>query len=153
MRQFTVDLIEVGLPHELSEEINHISGSAHDYERVGDHLDSMLRQIRRKRSKDLHFSDEAHKDFDQLANYVRENLVRVTANISNPWSSMMSEATATEEMIDVRRAELRKKHINRLRDQACSLQAGIVFIELLTSLERIGDHAFNVAQDFDPREA
>lgn len=148
---FTVDLGSQGLTHALAEEMNHITGSAHDFERIGDHLDSILRQARNKRTKGLTFSEEALNDLAMLAGEVRENLLRVTDNIIRPSHLILSEAKSVEMNIDLHRAELRKKHINRLRDQQCTINSGILFIELLTSLERIGDHAFNVAEDFYPR--
>ncbi len=149
---FTVELESQGLTHALAAEISHITGSAHDFERIGDHLDAMLRQARSKRSKAVTFSDDALNDLALIAGEVRENLLRVTDNIIRPADTILSDAKAVEESIDQHRAELRKKHMHRLRDQQCNVNAGILFIELVTSLERIGDHAFNVAEDFDPRE-
>ena len=48
--------------------------------------------------------------------------------------------------IDEKRKVMREEHIRRLREEKCEVEQGLIFIDMLTSFEKIGDHAFNIAE-------
>jgi phosphate:Na+ symporter len=60
--------------------------------------------------------------------------------------SLAKQVVEKEEEIDRMERSLRKKHILRLSEGQCSAQAGIVFVDIISNLERIGDHAVNIAE-------
>ncbi|MBN2800385.1 MAG: PhoU domain-containing protein [Deltaproteobacteria bacterium] len=71
----------------------------------------------------------------------------VVENLRSPVPDVVKRALPMEDHIDKLRVQMRKKNIERMREDATTVPAGILFIEMLTSFERMGDHAFNVAQD------
>jgi phosphate:Na+ symporter len=58
----------------------------------------------------------------------------------------MKEADELEDSIDTKRKVMRSGHIARLREGKCEVEQGLIFIDILTSFEKIGDHAFNIAE-------
>ena len=57
----------------------------------------------------------------------------------------MVEAAAQEDLIDQMREDMRKHHIERLRQEKCSVDSGVLFITLLSNFEKMGDYCYNVA--------
>lgn len=70
----------------------------------------------------------------------------VTAGIQNRGQNFMEKATQLENDIDYMRAELRQEHIGRLRCGDCQIDPGLVFIDLRSNFERMGDYCYNIAE-------
>lgn len=113
---------------------------------MGDNCESLLKLIRRKYEQGIEFSDEAVNGIDEIASKVREFLVLLNDNITIRNKDIMTDSKFLEDRIDELRSELRKGHVNRLNEGVCDVNAGLIFIDMLSKLEKIGDHAFNVAE-------
>lgn len=150
LSQFMIKTARAQISSRLSEEVSAIAGSAHDLERIGDHLESLSHLISRKQQNKLNFTSNAIEDLRAMADDVRRLLALVVENLYEPDPEILRRAWPIEERVDQHRTRLRKKNINRLKEGRCKVKAGVLFIEMLTSFERIGDHAFNIAQDFAP---
>jgi len=59
---------------------------------------------------------------------------------------MLSSATVIENRINELRFEMRRDHVSRLNEGICDVNSGLIFIDMLTSFEKMGDHAYNIAQ-------
>ena len=129
-----------------SREISAMINSASDLERIGDHCERLLDLARRKYDKKLEFSESALKDIDEIAGKVHDFLVLLKDNIAKPRTNIMPDADFIEDGIDAMRDKMRKEHIRRLNEGACEVNPGLLFIDLLTSFEKIGDHAYNIAE-------
>lgn len=70
----------------------------------------------------------------------------VTLGIHQPIENFMKQAEEIGNMVNVMIEEMRQDHISRLRSGECGLDPGLVFIDLLSILEKIGDYCFNIAQ-------
>ena len=77
----------------------------------------------------------------------RKALQLVLHREGNP-TEWLAEATAMEQRIDDMTREYRQKHLDRMHKGLCSEEACVLYSELLTDFERIGDHALNIAQSF-----
>ncbi|MBU0551787.1 Na/Pi cotransporter family protein [Myxococcota bacterium] len=150
LAQFMIKTARAQISSKLSEEVSAIAGSAHDLERIGDHLEGLSRLISRKQQNRLDFTPDAIEDLQAMAADVRQLLATVVANIYEADPEILRRAWPIEVRIDQHRTRLRKKNIDRLKEGRCKVKSGVLFIEMLTSFERIGDHAFNIAQDFGP---
>jgi len=148
LAEFTIKASRSRIPMALSEEVAAITGSAHDLERIGDHLEGLSRMLDRKQQKNLNFSDEGMKDLKELAQNVRALLSLVVDNIHQSSPQILARAWPLEKSIDRSRTRFKKRNIQRLKEGTCGVKSGILFIEILSSFERIGDHSFNIAQDF-----
>lgn len=143
---FLVSILQNNISYEQSEEVSSLLHTVNELERMGDNCESLLKLIRRKYEQGIEFSDEAVKGIDEIASKVREFLVLLNDNITIRNKDIMTDSKFLEDRIDELRSELRKGHVNRLNEGVCDVNAGLIFIDMLSKLEKIGDHAFNVAE-------
>lgn len=143
---FLVSILQNNISYEQSEEVSSLLHTVNELERIGDNCESLLKLIRRKYEQRIEFTDEAVKGIDEIASKVREFLVLLNENITIRNKDIITDSKFFEDRIDELRSELRKGHVNRLNEGVCDVNAGLIFIDMLSKLEKIGDHAFNVAE-------
>jgi len=85
-------------------------------------------------------------EIDEIAGKVREFLVLLRDNLMADRPDVLPRARVLEDRIDELRRDLKKGHVQRLNQGLCDVPSGLIFIDMLTSFEKIGDHAFNVAE-------
>ena len=148
-REITVYLAEVGR-HEVSEttsqEISACLHMSHNLEKIGDYCEGLLRLLRKKYSEKLAFSEKANSDIHEIAKHVESFLKLIDDNILEEKPDIMEVAEKTENTIDKMRWDFRKEHVKRLVDSECKVESGLLFIDLITHFEKIGDHAYNIAE-------
>jgi phosphate:Na+ symporter len=154
----TVDYLEVKITEYLvaltrqkasvqqSQEITGILNAVSDIERIGDHCEALQKLARRRYDKGLRMSDNALNEIGEIGQVAAEFLELLQANLADQSSELMPTAKALEDSINAMRNRMRKRHIQRLREGACNVDTGLIFIDMLTSFEKIGDHSFNVAE-------
>jgi len=81
-----------------------------------------------------------------VAAKVKELLILINENITKRKTNILSRAGSLEGEINKMRSDLRRSHIERLNSGDCDVDQGLVFIDMLSSFEKMGDHAFNIAQ-------
>ncbi|MEW6525696.1 MAG: Na/Pi cotransporter family protein [Spirochaetota bacterium] len=143
---FLVNILQNNISYEQSEEVSSLLHTVNELERIGDNCESLLKLIRRKYEAGIEFSDDAVKGIDEIASKVREFLVLLNENLTIRNKDIMTDSKFLEDRIDELRNELRKGHVNRLNEGVCDVNAGLIFIDMLSKFEKIGDHAFNVAE-------
>jgi len=149
---FLMKLQQAQISRATSEEIGSISGSAHDFERIGDQLRSLLFLVDRKRRKNMVFPREAMDELREMATDVHDIVQLVTRGILTPSSTLLRDAHVLEDRINRSRHQTRKAQVRRMAEQSIDPISGILIIEILTRFEKIGDHAFNIAHDFAPSQ-
>jgi phosphate:Na+ symporter len=143
---FLVLVIRNTTSKEISEEISEILNAVNNLERMGDPCESLLKLMKRIYENNLHFTDDAVKDINTIADKVQKLLTVINENITNRKTNIMSLSNSLEADINTMRHEMRKAHIDRLNKGSCDVNQGLVFIDMLNSFEKIGDHAYNIAQ-------
>jgi phosphate:Na+ symporter len=88
------------------------------------------------------------KDIMEIGHEVQDFIRMLVNHIFDASGDIMKQSIAYEDNINRLRKHIRKGHIKRLNAQTCSVQQGLIFIDMLTSFEKMGDHAFNVAEVF-----
>ena len=120
-------------------------------ERVGDHSMNLLDSARLKKEDNVKFSDKATKELETLAAKVDEQLQTALqlfrAQSTN--ADTLAKVEQVEEEIDKETEALRDHHVERLKNKKCSARNGMLYLDMLTNLERIGDHAENIATSVD----
>ena len=125
-----------------SAKLLHVIG---DFERVSDHAVNILESVEEMKNKGISFSDEAKRELDVILSATREILdLSIEAYLYNDISKA-ELVEPLEEVIDTLKDQLRSRHILRLQQGACSIEAGFVWADLLTNLERVSDHCSNIA--------
>ena len=116
-----------------------------DFERISDHAINVAESAQELRDKGLSLSPDSQSE---LAVYSRAvgDILDLTVSVFAADDTQRAKAVEPlEEVIDSLSLEMRQRHIERLRRGACSLEAGLILEDILTSYERVSDHCSNVA--------
>ena len=116
-----------------------------DYERIADHAVNILESAEELEQKRIAFSDQAKKEYALITDAVEEilDLSYVAFKESDLKSARKTEPL--EQIVDELKETLRTRHILRLQRGECSVDAGFVWSDLLTNLERVADHCSNIS--------
>lgn len=116
-----------------------------DFERISDHSVNLLEAAEEMREKSIRFTAAAGKELEVLCSAVDEILdLSGQAFLANDLQAAR-DVEPLEQVIDGLKEKLRDSHIRRLKNGECSIEAGFVWADLLTDLERTSDHCSNVA--------
>lgn len=119
--------------------------SVSDIERVGDHSENLAELAQSMVNEGYHFSDTALEDLEAMSSVVMDAFRYAIDARKNGNMDAIRKVGQLEDAVDNLEEELREKHIERLSSGKCKTSAGIVFLDIITNLERISDHAYNVA--------
>ena len=116
-----------------------------DFERIADHAVNLLQSAEELREKKMSLSKPAVKELGVLTGAVDEILgLSLDAFLKDDYSAA-GMVEPLEQVIDGLKEQLRTNHILRLQKEQCSIEAGFVWSDLLTNLERVSDHCSNIA--------
>ena len=116
-----------------------------DFERISDHAVNLVESAEEMQTKQLVFSATASSELAVISSAVEEILeLSLTAFLSDDLNAA-SMIEPLEQVIDQLKEQLRTHHILRLQQGGCSIDAGFVWSDLLTNLERTADHCSNIA--------
>jgi phosphate:Na+ symporter len=144
--EYLVSVTRMDTSFEQSHEITGILHAVSDVERMGDHCESLLKLARRRYDNKLEFSEHAMEELEALGERAQGFLGLIKEHLFVASEQIMPEARKFEDSIDEMRKRAREGHIRRLNERECSVNVGLVYIDMLTSFEKIGDHAYNVAE-------
>lgn len=117
-----------------------------DLERVGDHAENIAELADSLRREKLSFSRKGYKDMGIIA---QEAVLALESALKARSLGSVAEAAQEagyERSVDALEEKLREKHIQRLSKGKCRPESGVVFLDLISNLERIADHATNIAE-------
>jgi len=118
-----------------------ISGVNH-IERAADHVEDMLRLVKIKIEKKIHFSPEAIEEIKELHSIVLEMYDTAVQALEQDQPELLNRLSRLEDRMDELSAKMVQNHINRLEEGLCSVDAGVLFIDVINYQERIADHVF-----------
>ena len=129
---------------EDSHEVSRLLHCIGDFERIADHAVNIMQSAQEISEKNLSFSDIAKHDLNVMFSAVKE-ILDITINTFEKNSvedALMVEPL--EEVVDLLKVSLKSRHITRLQQNECSIVAGFIFSDIITSCERIADHCSNI---------
>ncbi len=116
-----------------------------NFERLGDHAVNLMRVAQEMHEKQISFSEEAVKEIAVLRRAVTD-ILKLTAQAHITGSVELAEKVEPlEQAIDHLVADIKSRHIARLKNGYCTIELGFVLSDLLTNYERISDHCSNIA--------
>lgn len=116
-----------------------------DFERIADHAVNLLESAEELQDKGLHFTNAATNELATISTAVDDILdLSLTAFLRNDLH-IAAMVEPLEQVIDQLKEQLRTRHILRLQKGDCTIDAGFVWFDLLTDLERTADHCSNIA--------
>lgn len=125
--------------------INNLFYTISDIERIGDHTENIAEQAEYMIKNNISFSSTGKEDIlviAQKAIYAFSNSIECRNTNSK---EALRKVIHLEDEVDMLEEELRDKHIARLSNCQCNSSSGVVFLDILSNLERIADHAYNIA--------
>lgn len=142
---YLVNVGKLPLTDGQNEEVSNLFYAVNDIERIGDHCDNIAQMGLRMRDQKLQFSDKALKGLNQI--YTKTIDTVIQSNVAREYRDMQAveQTFQNEERVDALERELREEHIKRLAKNQCNAQSGIIYLDILTNMERIADHAVNLA--------
>ena len=128
-----------------SEEATELLKIIGDFERISDHAVNLLAASEELRSKGLDFSATAEKELKVLIGAVSEILNTAERAFSEKDLAAAAQVEPLKQVIVALKEQMRTRHILRMQQGHCSIEAGFVWSDLLTDLERTADHCSNIA--------
>ena len=128
-----------------SEESTELLKTIGDFERISDHAVNILSSAEEMTRKNLTFSANAKNELITITSAIREILSLALKAFERRDNDIASQVEPLEQVIDTLKEQMRTRHILRMQQGQCSIEAGFVLSDLLTNLERTSDHCSNIA--------
>lgn len=116
-----------------------------DFERIADHSVNILESAEEMQQKDIAFSAAALQEYATMAGAVREVTALAYDSFVSGDVQAARQVEPLEQVIDDLKEEMRTRHIRRMQQGSCGIEAGFIWSDLLTNLERVSDHCSNIA--------
>ncbi|WP_314861736.1 Na/Pi cotransporter family protein [Stomatobaculum longum] len=117
-----------------------------DLERSGDHAENVAKEVQLLMTRQLTLSETGKKDLRDMTDAVQEAFRCAVKAREERSVTSARKVSACEDLVDSLRDEQKERHMDRLSRGECKPEAGLVFIEIIDNLERISDHAQNMAE-------
>lgn len=116
-----------------------------DFERIADHSVNILESAEEMQQKGIVFSAAALQEYATMAGAVREVTALAYDSFVSGDVQAARQVEPLEQVIDDLKEEMRTRHIRRMQQGSCGIEAGFIWSDLLTNLERVSDHCSNIA--------
>lgn len=143
---FLVGVSQQSITRETSLQIRAIMRVVNNLEKIGDHAENIARLAQRKIDQRLPFSPMAIKHMEEISLVGERFIALVSDAFRDNDRNIAEETDRLETELDRMESEMRDDHINRLEEGVCQVDSGMVFIDLLSNFEKVGDHAYNIAE-------
>ncbi len=140
-----VQLRALDLSEENMRRVSMMTIAITDIERISDHAENIIEYTEGMLSKRASMSDDAIEELKKMSADVLEEVDIALDIFENDDYSMLDSLEEYEEKVDMQEDLLIGNHVKRLMDGGCDPLAGVVFADIVTDLERCGDHAINIA--------
>ena len=141
-------LVKIGskkLGEKESEQTTALLKMIGDFERISDHAVNILESAEELRNKHLTLTEEALKEYEIISSAVTEVMELSYNAFAKGDIESAAKVEPLEQVIDGLKEQLRTKHIVRMQEGKCTAEVGFVWSDLLTNMERVGDHCSNIA--------
>jgi phosphate:Na+ symporter len=135
----------VNLSDQELKKFAYLKHSLNDIERVGDHANNLAELAERKLKKALTFSEDAKNELDTMGIKAKMIYEKALIALEGESEEVIKTVRELEEEIDRLQRVFEANHIRRLENKICNPLGGIIFVDILRNLERVGDHSTNIA--------
>ncbi len=146
IQAFAPLLMSKSLPQEHSIEVNLYVNISSQLERIGDIIKGIAELAVEKSSNGIVFSEHARMDLEAMLNIIKDEYEIIMHNIEDFGLESFNMIEDIEKKIDKMEIDLRNAHVERLMCGVCKPEAGIIYLDMLSDLERISDHIYKIAK-------
>jgi len=143
---YLVDISAVNISPVESARHVMLMDTVRDIERIGDHFENIIELIDFREVNRVKLTEEAMGDLTEMFTLTIATVDKAVRSLDLNDIELAREVAEQEALIDKMERKFRKNHIIRLNEGHCSAQSGMVFVDIVSNLERIGDHAVNIAE-------
>lgn len=144
---YLIDLAATSLSESDSEKHSALLDGVRDIERIGDHFENIVELIQFKVSNKTVLTDQAKEDLQEMFETTSKSVDLAVQSLINRDRQKALKVIEYETEIDRMEKTFRKKHIIRLNEGLCTPNSGMIYVDIISNLERIGDHAVNIAEE------
>ena len=142
---YLVKLNQTTLPVDDAKSIGGLFHVANDIERIGDHAENVAEAAAMRKSQNIVFSPQAQKEMGEMLDLVIKVTAYALDMFSNNNQEHMQEILDLENQVDEMERMFQENHVQRLTRNECTPSAGMIFSDIISGLERVSDHATNIA--------
>ena len=142
---YLVKINQTTLPIEDLNSLGALFHVVNDIERIGDHAENVADAARQRKEEGVSISKEAQKELGDMLEMVNKIIRYAVEMFAKSDETHMQEIITLEDQVDEKERELQRKHVERLTKGECSPEAGMIFSDIVSGLERVADHATNIA--------
>lgn len=124
--------------------VNSLFHTVSDIERVGDHAENLAELAEIRIRDEVVFSQQAMDELEEISSLALKAFKTAIQSCEFDDRSIAKEVQPLEQQVDKLEEDLRARHIKRLSENKCTSMAGVVFLDSISNLERISDHASNI---------
>jgi len=146
LTSFLVDVSNLSLTEAQHLMIKNLFYTVSDIERIGDHSENIAELAETKRKDKIKFSEKGEKDMEKMYDVTLHTFEAALEARELGSHDAAKRAKEFERRVDRLEKDLRDKHIQRLSKGKCAPESGVIFLDVLNNLERIADHADNIAE-------
>lgn len=142
---YLVKINQTSLPIDDKQSIAGLFHVVNDVERIGDHAENIADAAVSRLERKIEFSEQAKKELSGMLDKVIKITTYALDMFSHNNQEHMEEILELEDLVDEAERELQESHIQRLTRNECTASAGMMFSDIISGLERVSDHATNIA--------
>ena len=143
---YLTELSSRRLSDEVSIELPVLLHTVNDLERIGDHAVNVVEIAERKIEQKLTFSDSALAEAELLRKEADQMIDRIILALQGSDMAAAMSALDNEQNLNRMQVLFRRSHVDRMREGVCTPETGLIFIDLVDNVEKVGDHLTNIAQ-------
>ena len=145
LTEYLVQVNNLSLNERQKRQVSNLFYSVSDIERIGDHAENLAESAQYMLDHNLQFSEIGLEDLRWITGVTTSVVTSAIAARQDKNMEDIRKVSKLEDEVDTLEEEMRDKHIDRLSKNICNPSTGVVFLDILSNLERISDHAYNIA--------
>ena len=143
---YLLKLSKASLNNDSRESVDALFNTVNDIERIGDHAENIAELAEIVIEKDLNLSKEATDELIQMYTKVVDTYSYALQAMESNDIDLACKVIKMEEQVDMMEKSCRENHMRRLGNNLCTIDNGVVYLDIISNLERISDHSVNIAQ-------
>ena len=143
---YLLKLSKAPLSEEDRETVDTLFNTVNDIERIGDHAENLAEIVQSAIDGQVYFSEQGQNEISDMYNKVIASYSYALEAMVTSDVNLACKVIKMEEQVDIMEESCRVNHMRRLNNNLCSIDNGIIYFEILANLERISDHAANIAE-------
>lgn len=143
---YLIKLSKAPLDEESRENVDALFNTVNDIERIGDHAENIAELAQSAMESDVLFSQQGKAELKNIYNKVISTYSYSLEAMKNSDVDLACKVLKMEEQVDLMEKSCRANHLYRLNNNLCSIDKGVIYLDVISNLERVSDHAVNIAQ-------